>query len=109
MNTITDIINELRAKKYTRDFIIENDLLKCKETDESFAPNELIIEEIHRFEGDSNPDDMSIIYAINTISGTRGLIIDAYGTYSNPQISAFIKDVPVREEADFKILLMLLL
>ena len=104
MNTITEIINKLRAKNYTNDFIIENDTLICKETGESFTPDELVIEEIHRFEGDSNPDDMSIIYAITAISGTRGLVIDAYGTYSNPQISSFIKNVSVREEADFKVL-----
>jgi len=54
-----------------------------------------MIREYHRFEGVSDPDDMSIVYAIESQSGTRGTLVDAFGVYSNPAVSAFLKDVPV--------------
>jgi hypothetical protein len=74
--------------------------LKCEDTKESFKPEDVIIEKTVRYEGDSNPDDMSIIYAIATITGTMGILIDAYGTYANPKISEFIREVPVREKSE---------
>lgn len=40
---------------------------------------------------------MSVIYAITANSGTKGIIIDAFGTYSNPKISEFIRNVPIKE------------
>ena len=65
-------------------------------------PGDLMIEKTERYEGDSNPDDMSIIYAITSESGTKGILLDAYGTYANPQISEFIKDVPIKSENGVK-------
>jgi hypothetical protein len=97
LSTITEVIEYLRNKDYVNNFEIHDGNLTCKETGESFTPGEMIIDEIHRFEGDSNPDDMSIIYALTAISGTRGVIIDAFGTYSDPEISEFIKKVSVKE------------
>ncbi len=38
--------------------------------------------EFYRFEGASNPDDNSILYAIETSDGLKGLLVDAYGAYS---------------------------
>jgi hypothetical protein len=37
---------------------------------------------MYRFEGDSNPDDSSIVYAISSNTGLKGTLVDAYGAYS---------------------------
>ena len=100
MNTLTEAIEKLRGKEFIQDFYVEDNLLKCKDTKESFKPENVIIETTVRYEGNSDPDDMSIIYAITTHTGTMGLLIDAYGTYANPKISEFIRLVPVREESE---------
>ena len=50
----------------------------------------------HRFEGVSDPDDMSILYAIETRSGVRGTLADAFGAYADPRVGAFLRDVAVR-------------
>ena len=49
----------------------------------------------YRFEGTSDPDDMAIAYAIETKSGVRGILVDAFGVYSDPRTSAVLKDVPI--------------
>jgi hypothetical protein len=36
----------------------------------------------YRFEGDSNPDDNTVLYVIETSRGEKGLLLDAYGAYS---------------------------
>ncbi len=38
---------------------------------------------------------MAIAYAIETTSGVRGILVDAFGVYSDPTTSAALKDVPI--------------
>ena len=64
----------------------------------AFRPEELTIVEHHRFEGASDPDDLSIVYGIESQDGTRGVLVDAYGIYANPELSGFLKKVKMREE-----------
>ena len=37
---------------------------------------------------------MSIVYAIESRDGARGTLIDAFGTYSSPDIGTFVDAVP---------------
>jgi hypothetical protein len=37
---------------------------------------------------------MSILCAIETDSGLRGTLVDAFGVYSDPIVGAFLHDVP---------------
>ena len=98
MKTIVEVIARLREKNYIHDFDISHTKLISKDTGEQFTPHDMIIDKSFRFEGDSNPDDMSILYSLTSNTGTKGILIDAYGTYANPDISAFIKDVPCADE-----------
>ena len=97
MSTLTETIEKFRTKQFIHDFRIKENYLVCDDTEEKFSPEELIIERTGRYEGDSNPDDMSVIYAISAKTGTQGILIDAFGAYSNPAISEFIRNVPVKE------------
>ena len=59
----------------------------------TFPADRVVITEYHRFEGVSDPDDMSILYAIETRSGLRGTLADAFGVYADPVVGAFLNDV----------------
>ena len=96
MNTLSQVMVSLKNKHCAKDFAFENKKLVCKETNETFDPEDLILEKAYRFEGDSSPDDMSVLYHLMSTGGTSGMLIDAFGTYSNPKIAEFIKLVPVR-------------
>jgi hypothetical protein len=39
---------------------------------------------------------MAIVYAIESTDGTRGSLVDAFGAYPSPTVSAFLRDVPIR-------------
>ena len=43
---------------------------------------------------------MAIVYAIEIMDGTRGSLVDAFGAYSNPTVSAFLHDVPIRQAVE---------
>lgn len=95
MNTLVEAINELRAQGYVCDFIIDDGAVQCRDSDNRFKPDELTIEKIYRFEGDSNPDDMSVLFGISASDGTKGIIIDAYGIYENTEVSEFMKKIKI--------------
>jgi hypothetical protein len=40
---------------------------------------------------------MSIVYAIGSKDGTRGIVADAFGVYANPDLGEFLTKVLLRE------------
>jgi len=93
MDSLIDKIIELRLRGYVENFKISGGRLTTDNGMQSFQPDQIRINEFYRFEGDSNPDDMSILYAIETNSGIKGFIIDAYGVYSDPEESDFMQKI----------------
>lgn len=58
-----------------------------------YAPEDVHIQNFYRFEGDSNPDDEAILYAIQTTDGIKGTLVDAYGPSADADVNAFILQV----------------
>lgn len=93
MKTLASCINSLTAVGYTAQFKVVKDGLKSLETEKIYPAEEVKINNFYRFEGESDPADNSIMYAIETLSGEKGTLIDAYGAYNDALISTFIKKV----------------
>lgn len=93
--TLKRVVDELGRRGYTEDFkAVEGGLLALG-TGQRFEPKDLVIRGYYRFEGTSDPDDMAIAYAIETRSGVRGTLIDAFGVYSDPTTSEVLKRIPM--------------
>src|SRR5688500_2537235 len=94
MKTVKESIDSMKQDGFTEDFMVTEDChLKCYCNDKTYSPEEVSIRNFHRFEGVSDPADMSILYAIETQDGIRGTLTDAYGTYSDEKVSSFIRKV----------------
>ena len=93
MSTLSEIMNLAASRGYVAAFKVAPEGLFVADTDRYFSPAQTHIENFYRFEGASNPEDMSILYLIETDDGTKGTLVDAYGTYSDGRISDFIKAV----------------
>ena len=83
-DTLSEAVNGLKQRGYTIDFNIESDALVCRKTPVSLAPDEFEITEIHRFEGNTDPADEAIVYAIESKHGHKGILVNAYGPDANP-------------------------
>jgi len=92
--TVSEAINQLRRKGFTTDFNLEENCIVC--TSEKHDPNDLEIVAIYRYEGDSNPSDEAIVYAIESKSGTKGILVDAYGASSDARTAEIIKKIRIR-------------
>lgn len=98
-DTLSEAQLALSARGFTQSFEMEGDKLKSMEDNRFFAPDEITILEYHRFEGTSDPEDMAVIYAVETNKGTKGIIIDAYGAYGSSALGEFLKNTEVKEKA----------
>jgi hypothetical protein len=60
-----DVENMLNREGFTKDFRVTDDCRLCSIGDEkTYEPQEVKIVNFYRFEGESDPDDMSILYAL---------------------------------------------
>jgi hypothetical protein len=96
--TMTEAIQDLKRRGFTSNFEFLNNAIRAVDSGKTFKADDLTIVEHHRFEGASDPDDMSVVYAIEASDGTRGILVDAFGVYANPDLGAFLKNVKMRED-----------
>lgn len=80
--TLSEALDGLKERGYTENFNLQSDCLECRALSLQLHPEDFRIDEYHRFEGDSNPDDNSVVYAISSKDGVKGVLVDAYGMYS---------------------------
>lgn len=95
---MTEAIQDLKRRGFTSNFEFLNNTFRAMDSGKTFQANDLTIVEHHRFEGASDPDDMSVVYAIEASDGTRGILVDAFGVYANPDLGAFLQNVKMRED-----------
>src|SRR5688572_11023060 len=93
LSTLVSCLNTLRSRGFTEDFKVVGPGLKLLNTEEMFLPEQVQICNFYRFEGDTDPGDTSILYAIQTKSGVKGTLVDAYGAEADKAVSDFIKQV----------------
>ena len=96
--TMSEAVSDLKQRGFTANFEFLNKTFRAVESGKTFGAGDVKIVEHHRFEGASDPDDLSILYAIEANDGTRGTIADAFGPYANPDLGAFLKNVKMDED-----------
>lgn len=56
--------------------------MECASLKIEIRPEDFKVDKTFRFEGMSSTDDNSILYAISSKDGIKGLLVDAYGVYA---------------------------
>jgi hypothetical protein len=93
MNTLTSCVNNAVKDGYIESFKVTKQGLCSASKDKTYTPQEVRVIDFFRFEGVSDPADNSILYVIETTDGTKGTLIDAYGTYADESINKFMTEV----------------
>ena len=92
-----DALVNLRKRGYDANFETQSFCLYCSDLDMRLDPEDFHVDEVYRFQGDSNPEDRSVIYAISSSTGVKGTLVDAYGAYSeslNLEMAKKLQDPP---------------
>ena len=76
-DTVSAAVNGLKQRGFTLDFNLQENFIVCHE--DKFNPEDFEIVEVYRFEGDSDPADEAIVYAIQSANGRKGVLVNGYG------------------------------
>ncbi len=93
MKTLASCLNKLVLSGYTEDFKAGERGLLSLQSERIYEPTEVHVVDFFRFEGASDPADNTILYAIETSDGLKGTLVDAYGSYADPNVTSFMKQV----------------
>jgi hypothetical protein len=95
-STLSEAINDLKRRGYSEDFNLTPHCIECSSKNLQFHPENFTVDEYHRFEGMSNTDDNSIVFAISSTDGVKGVLVDAYGMYAENLTEPMIKKLYVK-------------
>ena len=84
-DTLSLAMNSLKDRGYTEDFNLKQNCIECRDGEYKLFHNDFEIDEIHRFEGETNPSDSSILYAVSSPKyQLKGVLVNGYGIYTEP-------------------------
>jgi hypothetical protein len=90
-DTVAQAVNGLKQRGYIIDFNLDNDSITCKTTPVTLSPAEFEITEVYRYEGESDPADEAIVYAIESKHGHKGVLVNGYGISSDAMSDEMIR------------------
>ena len=93
-DTVTEAMADLKKLGYTIDFsiLMAEDRLVSPLTSTVLSPDDFEIDSFYRFEGNSDPGDGMIVYAISSKKNkVKGVVVNAYGMYADIGTSKIIK------------------
>lgn len=86
--TVTEAVADLSRRGYVLNFNLSREYLSCADQELHLRADEFHIDETYRFEGETDPGDEMIVYAVSSAArGIKGVLVNAYGPYSD-EISA---------------------
>ena len=95
-DTMSEAVNGLKKRGYTLDFNLLENCLICN--GDKFTIDDFEIVEVHRFEGNSDPSDEAVVYAIESINGIKGVLVNGYGISANPLSSDMAKKLIISRD-----------
>lgn len=98
MATLSQVINALSTQGYRLDFNLSSQQLGVKLNPLQESPESFQIDRSYRFEGESDPEDQAILYAISALDGSiKGILVDGYGTSSQEDWQAIVARLKKRD------------
>ena len=89
--TLSETINGLKSEGYTFDFNTSGEFIVGDQAQTKLQPGDFNIDRVYRFEGASDPDDQSILYAISSKkNNVKGILVNGYGISANSEINKLV-------------------
>jgi hypothetical protein len=88
-DTVSKAIDALRKQGYTADFNIEENELVCN--NEKFNAENFEVDDVYRYEGNSDPADEAAVYAISSSGGLKGILVTGYGASADTASSKILE------------------
>jgi len=91
LETMTGAVERLQESGFDESFLARDGQLVALEGREAFDPEDLVVCEIVRFEGESDPGDAMVLFALRTPDGSVcGTFVAGYGTATDSESAAVV-------------------
>lgn len=95
--TLSQVTNALTQDGYTEGFKAGDTAIIASVSSKEYAPEDLKIIATYRFEGMTDPQDDSVVFAIEANDGTKGTLVMSYSSQHSQNVE-LIKQIPNKEE-----------
>jgi len=96
-DTLTEALEAWRLQGYIEDFELRENKLFCLGNKLSISHHEFMVDKYYRFEGETDPSDESILYAISSaVYGLKGILVSAYGLYADSDFAEMMNKLNIR-------------
>ena len=86
-DTVTEAVQQLAAEGYVDSINLRDGLLVASGSGASCGIADAVVEHMFRFEGDSDPGDEMVVFAIrDSADGLKGTLVSGYGPSADPDI-----------------------
>lgn len=76
-DTVASAIEKLRAQGFTIDFNLAENAISSPHN--SYNASDFEVVDAYRYEGNSDPGDEAVVYAIESKTGEKGILVTGYG------------------------------
>ena len=97
-NDLADAVESMKEKGFTHTYEIEDNAINCSEIERKFSADELRIIDSYSQEAGTDPGSESTVYGIESKDGIKGILIIAFGMYSNPGKAKLIDRLLSKED-----------
>lgn len=94
-----DYIKAYREKGYSKSYRASGGKIIDLESKARYSPEAVHIVAEHRFEGNSNPGDMSILYVITTKDEHKGTVLVNYNPSNTTELATFFNEIPKKNNS----------
>jgi|SRR5580658_2148706 hypothetical protein len=95
-DTVTEATEDLKKRGYSIDFNLDFDCIHSREKTISLKAPEFEITEVYRFEGNSDPADEAVVYAIESKHGQKGVMVNGFGISADALSDEMIQKLKVK-------------
>ena len=92
-----DKINEYVEKGYTSNYQMRDGKFFDIENKLPLESQEIVIDDEYRYEGMSNPSDLSILYILHVPGKSKGTMLLPYGAGGDGELGWFMKEVSLNK------------
>lgn len=94
--TVSEAIDYFKEQGYTIDFNLKENCFACSVNDK-YKLDDFEIVELYQYEGDSDPSEEATIYALESKSGLKGILVTGFGIYLDADIEKMLKKLHYRK------------
>lgn len=96
-DTLSEAVNFLTKEGFTDDFKAGDEHINALYSRNSYAPSDLKVVGSYRFEGMTNPQDQSILLALEASDGVKGTLTVSYSAEHNQNMD-LIRQIDYADE-----------